>query len=104
MILFASKNWAMLQLVFGKLAAGVPCQKNEDLYQHQPGERLTQFPVLTAVPPAFTSAGTFAALRDQNQTEMNVLVRSMAYLCNEISQCGHPEQQGSVRTIHHHLR
>ncbi|KAJ7202713.1 hypothetical protein B0H12DRAFT_1206341 [Mycena haematopus] len=45
---------------------------------------LTQVPVSTDVPPARTDAGTFAAFRDQNQTEMNVVVRSMAYLYSDI--------------------
>lgn len=72
-------------MVLGKLATGVPCkekEENNELLNCNPKDQFTQLLVSTVVPPALTSAGTLAAFRDQNQTLMNVSVRSIAYLCD----------------------
>lgn len=49
----------------------------------EPGGKRTQLLVLTDVAPLRTSDGTLVAALDQNQTLMNELVRSIAYLKND---------------------
>ena len=74
----------MLHDVLGKNANGVPydvlvsVQQSSHNRAQCGGGRLTQLSVLMDVPPFKTSLGMLPALRDQNQTLMNDVVRSIA--------------------------